>query len=260
MDNEDIVKELKEDTTVTKSDTPLSIEDHITHDPTKLEQFLKLLPCEWVKALVTGVDEHKLLLNDKSILFVNHIEDVSQDAQNRIWIKFTLPRRRGWYPNTPDTPRVLNDQIPNKTMAIPSEFIAAVMPFSCKHDGYLHRDTCGDCDMPVDDIMRIANEGFVTSKRFIDDDPSIKYANYGNRKTLKLDMPVPKYAAGDTPIIEGTEYLITDITYELTYKLAYPNDPDTCIAAVTEEILLAHQPSLNNTEPTPEQEEGKDEK
>jgi len=240
LTNENITEQLKETTGEIK---PMAnLEDQLGHDPDKLGAAMNLLPCQWVEDLITKTDEHKLLLNDKSILFVNHIEDISKDAQGRIWIKFTLPRSRDW--NTKGI-TVLNDQIPNKVMAIPAEFIAAVMPFSCRHDGYLHLDVCGDCNMPTDDIMRIAAEPFPATKRFIDSDPSIIYANYGKKQLVNVDVPVASYEPGQEVTVGSDKLLIKACEIGYLYHLVYPNDPTVIVGTITEKELLLSQHHLD---------------
>lgn len=236
---------------VLEDDTPVTNSD-ISPNQKKLEDALKLLPTKWAHDMLKNFDEHKILLNDgKTILFVNHIEEITKDAAGRVWIAFALPRRRDWNVSK----EVLNDQIPNKNMGLPADTILAVLPFTCKHDGYLHLDICGDCNMPVDDIMRIAEEGFPTSKRFIDSDPSIEFANYGEKEFIDMKVPAPKYNPGEKITLDNTDYIIHGRKIGYTYDIAYPNDAQVIVGRVDESTVLMQQHHIKN----PNEETTKDE-
>ena len=228
MSKEEAVAVTKDDNGVTKDDTQ--------NNSKKLEKALKLLPTKWVKDMFTSFNEHKIMLKE-NILFVNHIVEITKDAAGRVWIAFELPRRRNWNVDC----HVLNDQIPNKHMGLPADQIVAVMPFSCRHDGYLHLDICGDCNMPVDDIMRIAEEGMPTSKRFIDSDPSIEFANYGQKELIDSKVPMPKYQPGEQIMADDGNFLIVKCRLEYIYDLAYKNEPDKIVGESSEKVLLANQ-------------------
>lgn len=178
VDNKDIENELgsenrgdknklahNDTVTVTKEGKPpLDLNDHITHEPSILENAKKLDAPQWVLEMIEGTDEYVVLIGMRQLLYANQIIGINQDKHNNVWLRFSLPRFRKFPENT--THMILNNLVPNREANFSLQEITGAMPFTCRHDGWQHHDKCGDCGKFTDDIYEIANAPIKATDKF----------------------------------------------------------------------------------------------
>lgn len=193
-------------------------------DEEAFEKAYEILPLSWVEKMFKSSKEFFIFLQDNQVLIANGIIEITRGSVSvgtissfkESWVTFKLPRYREFgiddQPYASAKHNIVNNATPNDEYSVPLSQIIGVMQKECAHIGWLHHEDCGDCGVPIDDIIRIAQAAMPTSKRFVDEKAKRKKAHMATTSTFDFDKNKFTHEDNNVPSDTGL-YTIEDVQH-----------------------------------------------